>query len=223
MRPYYRRAGITIYHADCQEVLCGLQAESPVIVTDPPYGIRLTNNDRDGHRRASPYRIIGDDGAEASRGVLSFAERLRLPTIAFASPWHPWPGRWRNLIVWDKGESVGGGGDICTCLKRSWELIQVARNRPTNGPRLGSVWRYPVGPSASREHIAAKPVALMAALLRVFTRPGDCILDPFAGSGSTLVAAAECGRPAVGIEFEEKYCEIAARRIDAARLEQRAA
>ena len=136
-----------------------------------------------------------------------------MPAVIFASPFAPWRGSWRNLIAWDKGGAVGGGGDISTCLKRSWELIQIARNVPMNGQRDESVWRHVVVPDDSAFHVCAKPIGLMMRLIARFTSQNDTIFDPFAGSGSTLIAAADLNRKAIGIEIEERYCEIAARRL----------
>lgn len=180
-----------------------------LVLTDPPYGVKLRNGDVDGHRSKRWHGIPGDEDQSVGIEILEATDLH--PTIAFASPWKPWPGYWRNLIVWDKGGAVGGGGDIGKCLKRTWELIQVRNNEPLCGPRCDSVWRFPIVPADTALHIAAKPVELIIALLQQFG--GETILDPFAGSGTTLVAAKRLGRKSIGIEIEEKYCEIAARRL----------
>jgi len=121
--------------------------------------------------------------------------------------------------VWDKGGAVGGGGDVATCLKRTWELIQVARNGRMNGNRNGSVWRFPIVPQHSKEHIAAKPVELMCELIERFTQPGDTILDPFMGSGTTGVACVKTGRNFIGIEIDKGYFDIAQKRIEEAQMQ----
>lgn len=198
--------------ADCREVLPSLEGINAV-VTDPPYGIGLRNNDRDGHRAARSFNVIGDDSQDAGRHVLDWAEYTAIPTVAFASPFLPWPGEWRNLIVWDKGGAVGGGGDIATCLKRSWELIQVARNNAMNGARDESVWRCAITAADTELHICAKPVPLMRRLIERFTSRGDLILDPFAGSGTTGVACIETGRRFIGIEIDERYFRLSCNRI----------
>jgi site-specific DNA-methyltransferase (adenine-specific) len=209
MKPYYADDAVQIFHGDCREILPGLP-KVDLVLTDPPYGIGLRNGDVDGHRSERSFTIHGDDSAVLGQAVLdSFST---VPVIAFASPWQPWAGEWRNLIVWDKGGAVGGGGDIGTCLKRSWELIQVARNKPLRGARSESVVKFSVVPADTSRHIAAKPVDLCAWLLDKFSAPSDLILDPFMGSGTTLRAAKDLGRKAIGIEIEERYCEIAAKR-----------
>ena len=207
---------------DCLEVLKDLPAGSvDAVVTDPPYGIGLSNNDRDGHRRASPYTVAGDSDALAGNAILLWAEAAGIVTVTFASPWRPWSGNWRNLIVWDKGGAVGGGGDIGTCLKRSWELVQVARNGAMSGARAESVWRFPITPRDTAEHICAKPVALLAALITRFVPEDATVLDPFMGSGTTGVACVQTGRNFIGIEIDPTYYAIAERRIAEAQQQLR--
>lgn len=210
-KPFYEADGITLFCGDALFLLGCLDAS--LMLTDPPYGIRLANGDVDGHRSDRDFSIHGDESSVMGQTVLDYAAANDLPTIVFASPWKPWNGDWRNLIVWDKGGAVGGGGDIKTCLKRSWELIQVARNKPLNGQREESVVRFPMIPADTAQHIAAKPVGLICWLLKQFARRGDIILDPFAGSGTTLVAAKLQGHRAIGIEINEDYCRIAVERL----------
>lgn len=211
MKPYYQESGITIYHGDCREVLPTLAADA--MIADVPYGIGLRNGDVDGHRSDRSFEVCGDLDNEIALACIDWAAAQKIVSIVFASPWKPWPGDARNMIVWDKGGAVGGGGDISTCLKRSWELIQVYRNGPMNGRRIESVWRYPITPKDTKLHICAKPISLMRALICRFTNPVDRIVDPVCGSGPTLVAAKLEGRRAIGIEIEERYCEISANRL----------
>lgn len=205
----------TLYRANCLEVLPTL-ARVDAVVSDPPYGIGLPNHDGLGHFRSSWGTLAGDDDQAAGLAALSWADERKLPVVYFASPWKPWPGEWRNLIAWDKGGAVGGGGCTRTCLKRSWELIQVARNGTMNGGRDESVWRFSMLPSDCQEHVAAKPTELLQALIERFTQPRDVIADPFMGSGSTLVAAVQTGRAGIGIEIEPRYFDIACKRIETA-------
>jgi site-specific DNA-methyltransferase (adenine-specific) len=183
------------------------------VLVDPPYGIGLRNGDVDGHRSDRWGSIEGDEDGSLGVAVLEWARSERRTVATFASPWKPWPGQWRNLIVWDKGGAVGGGGDIATCLKRSWELVQVWNPEPIAGPRAESVWRVPIVPADTEDHICAKPVALLARLIEVFTPPGCVVLDPTCGSGTTGVAAIKTGRRFIGIEIDPGYADIARRRI----------
>lgn len=217
MKIMYDEDGILLLCGDCRELL-SLELDSSeqlAIVTDPPYGIKLKNHNTAASmtkKRSSlrSYDIEGDDDTSLGLEVLQFSEMRQIPIIYFGSPWMPWPGNWRNLIVWNKGGAVGGGGDTSTCLKRTWELIQVARNGRINGPRVESVWEFKVSPASSKLHPCQKPVPLMEKLLTVFLSPQTTVLDPFAGSGSTLVAAKNLGMKAVGVEICEEHCITAA-------------
>ena len=206
--PYYDQDGITIYHADCRDILPLLEPGSvDLVLTDPPYGIGLKENGRHGYN----WNIVGDANQEIGQIVLGWAASRDVATVTFAAPRKPWPGEWRQLLVWDKGGAVGGGGDIETCWKFSWELIQVARTGILNGRRDEAVLRFPVGQRNYHDHPAQKPVELVQYLLGKVG--GTTILDPFMGSGTTLRAAKDLGRKAIGIEIEERYCEIAVKRL----------
>jgi DNA modification methylase len=205
---------IQLLCGDCLALLPTL-GKVDAVITDPPYGIALANHDVDGHRSARSFSIVGDKDTATVKLILDWAEMNNLPTIAFASPAKPWPGKWRDRICWDKGGAVGGGGDVKMCLKRTWELIQVARTRRINGPRRESVWRYTMIGTDSADHVCAKPVDLMIALVETFTAPGETVLDPFMGSGPTGVACKALGRNFIGIDIEPRYVEIARRRIAA--------
>jgi site-specific DNA-methyltransferase (adenine-specific) len=209
VKPYYEQDGITIYHGDTLELLRILPGYT-AIVTDPPYGIALENHGMQGSHGWTT--VAGDADIRAGVAVCEMAARVRVPMIAFASPWKPWPGYWPNLLVWDKGGAVGGGGDTATTAKRTWELIQ-ARNVACRNGRPESVWRYPLTQNMLALHPTQKPEALMLRLIREFVEPEHQVFDPFMGSGTTLVAAKRLGRKAVGVEIEERYCEIAAKRL----------
>lgn len=203
-----------LWHGDCREVL-PLVSGFDAVITDPPYGISLENHGKaDGRRRGDDYTIAGDTCQSAGLHVLEFANKRGLPVLFFASPRKPWPGEWRNWLVWDKGGAVGGGGDVQTCWKQTWELIQVARNGPLKGARHESVIRWPVTPSDSVLHSCQKPVWLMEYLTN---KLGSMFpVDPFMGSGSTGVACMRLGIRFIGIELERKYFDIACERIERA-------
>ena len=211
----YQKGNVVLYHADCQSVLPSLDAHRLVLMTDPPYGIALENHDKTGKfRRKSTYAINGDNDNKVTLSILQWAEKQKIPTIVFASPWNIWPGKWRNMIVWDKTGVVGGGGDTARCLKRTWELILTARNGPLNGSRDESVWR--IAPHTSEwqgTHIATKPISLMMKLIDKFTKETDTVFDPFTGSGTTGVACIKTGRAFIGCEKEKQFYDLAKSRI----------
>lgn len=213
----------TLYQADCRDLLARLDLEAEAVITDPPYGVGLRNGDVDGHRSNHWDSIAGDSDSTLGQSVLEWALSVPTRTVAaFASPWAPWSGKWRNLIAWNKGGAVGGGGDIRTCLKRSWELLQVRNPNPIyEGGRAESVWHFPMVPSDTSLHICAKPEGLMARILTTFVSQHEVVCDPFMGSGSTGVACMDLGRRFIGVEIESKYFDIACRRIDQAQKQQR--
>lgn len=207
MKPYYQESGITIYHGDCREILPTLPRVD-LVLTDPPYGIRLENHGAGKERRAESFNIRGDYSGELGEFICS---AWTGPMVVFASPKSPWPGAWRQYLVWDKGPAVGGGGDVAKCWKYDWELIQIRNTGNLEGQRDSSVLRYWITPATSKDHPAQKPLELIQYLL--WKVKSKIILDPFMGSGTTLLAAKNLGLQAIGIEIEEQYCEIAAQRL----------
>lgn len=209
MTPYFERNGITIYHGDCREILPTL-GPVDLVLTDPPYGVSLENHGRgDGRRRDVDWTIAGDQDTTLGQEIIDYC-RSRWPIAAFASPRRPWAGEWRSFLVWHK-PGVGVGGDPELCWMADWELIQVANNRKLEGPKESAVIRWPVSSASFSDHPCAKPVGLCRKLIQKLG--GETILDPFMGSGTTLRAAMDLGRKAIGIELEEKWCEIAAKRL----------
>lgn len=213
-RVYYESEGVTLYLGDCRDVLPTLTPlDFGALVTDPPYGLAYETN----HRRASGAaaswigtQIAGDDGIAIRDAVLAWAGEL--PSVVFGSWKAPRPATVREVLVWDKGPA-SGMGDLRLPWKRSWEEVYVI-GVGFVGPRDEGVlkghsiisWE-----SHGRAHPNEKPLTLMRYL--VSKCPPGAILDPFAGSGTTLVAAKLMGRPCVGIEIEERYCEITAERL----------
>lgn len=202
----------TLLCADCLPLLPTL---GPVdcMITDPPYGIRLANHARGRERGDYAYTIVGDDSRLSGVAALAWAAGRGLPTLAFASPMLPWPGQWRQWLVWDKGAKYGGGGDMRTCWKQSWELLQVARNKPLHGPRDEGVLRFAPVPLGAYVHPAEKPLALLRYLVRKLTQPGDVVVDPFLGSGTTAIACLQLGRACIGIEIEPAVFALACQQV----------
>jgi len=207
MEPFYDKDGIQIYCGDCREILPTLESVD-LVLTDPPYGIGLKEHGRHGYN----WEIAGDSDSSVGQYVCDWAERFGLPTICFSSPMKPFTGKWRQFLVWNKSGAVGGGGDIATCWKFSHETIQVARTPKLQGSRDESVLYFPIGQDSFVYHPVEKPLRLIKYLLAKVE--SETILDPFMGSGTTLVAAKLLGRKAIGIEIEEKYCEIAVKRLE---------
>jgi DNA modification methylase len=225
MTPYYEHGGITIYHGDCREVLSRLDLVD-LIVTDPPYGIGYVSGQRDAMGTLGP--IVGDRDSAAVVEILGLAVKT-LREARHAYIFGPLdlsslPLGGRTELIWDKG-SVGMG-DLSLPWGSSHERIafgvriKSAKNRSDgygNGAarlRRGTVLRVPrMNSRQNANHPTEKPVALLRELIESSSRIGEIVLDPFMGCGSTLVAAAKEARRAIGIEIEERYCEIAAKRL----------
>jgi DNA modification methylase len=209
---------IKLYRGDCRKILGRLDVASiAAVITDPPYGIRLADHDFKFSRRRRPRTIIGDLNQEVGEAVLEWAAANNLPTAFFASPYRPWRGKWRNVLVWDKGPATGRGGDPRTCWKRTFDLIQVTRNGPLRNGRREAVLRYHMRPDLWTDHPAQKPVPLLADLVEALTDFGDTVFDPFMGSGSTALACMQTGRNFIGVEIDPDHFARARRRIRAAR------
>jgi hypothetical protein len=213
--PYYSDDKVTLYHGDCREIAEWLEAD--VLVTDPPYGIshrsgyssRLYGRVADRYQTASGDAIASDTDTDARDTVLeAWGPR---PAVVFGSHRAPFPAGYRTALIWDKGEA-SGMGDLSIPWKPSWEMVFVLGDGFA-GRRTGAVLRYFVPPRVSmgRCHPNQKPTSLLTDLLQKC--PPGVVADPFAGSGSTLVAAKALGRRAIGVELDEAYCEIAAKRL----------
>lgn len=197
MKPYYEQDGITIYHGDCLEIVPLVRASA--IVTDPPYGMSY----RSGWSEAT---VSGDETADVRDAVL---RAWGGAALVFGRWSVPRPAGTRVRLVWDKGEWPGMG-DLRLPWGPSDEEIYVIGDGFT-GKRTGTVLRVNRVGAALADHPTEKPVALLQRLIDAC--PAGVILDPFMGGGTTLVAAKRLGRKAIGIEIEERYCEIAARRL----------
>jgi predicted RNA methylase len=216
----YQRGDVTLYHCDFRNSTELHRASA--VITDPPYGIALENHCEsqcwDGTRRQSrtpaSWSIANDDSQDCAMLLAGECGKHKIPLAMFGSPYLPYPGEWRNILVWDKGPAVGGGGDPAKCLKRTFELIFIANNGDLRLSRGESVLRFHVVPTDFALHPAQKPVDLMEYLVLQMTDPGDFVFDPFSGSGSTAVACINTGRRFTGYEIDAKRFDVACQRID---------
>lgn len=210
MKPYYEHAGITIYHGDCREVLLDLP-KCDLVLTDPPYGIQWSRGEHRSRASKEHIGIKGDSDTTVRDAVLLLLKDL--PGLIFGSFYAPFPESIKQVIVWEKSTNCGVVGST-TGFRRDVEPIFIVGAWPVSTVRRGSVLRT----YRSQSHICAdtghphtKPVSLIVDLLEL--APVGSVVDPFCGSGSILVAAKLDARAAIGIEIEERYCEIAAKRL----------
>ena len=198
MTPYYESGGITIYHGDCREILPTLPSVD-LVLTDPPYGIgedggRFRDRKGGGHRVLPKMKWDNNPpSTETFAAVLTAGHNQVI-----------WGGNYftnslpvsRGWLYWQK--LMGGNfsdGELAW-TSRNAALREFTKCNKEHG----------------KEHPTQKPVELMRWCIGFFPN-AQTILDPFMGSGTTLRAAKDLGRKAIGIEIEERYCEIAAKRL----------
>ena len=239
MTPYYQDESVCIYHGDCLEVFAaGVLPKMDHAIFDPPYSEWVHDKSRMGAKRS-----VGDkenrfaDGGFSRQKDIGFAaldEDTREKVAAWigghVSRWSlafcdvESSHLWRDAFVdfgldyvrtgaWVK---VGGTpqftGDRPAAGFEAITIAHAKGRKRWNGGGAHAVWTVPIV-RVERVHTTQKPEELMAQLLAQFTDPGDAIIDPFMGSGTTLVAAKRLGRKAIGIERERKYCDLAIERL----------
>ncbi len=188
MKPYYQDKWVTIYHGDCREILPSLP-KVDLVLTDPPYG----------HGK----RLNGGTWGNHESWDNQTSEIV--PSLVAKTPSIVWGGQFYQLPI-NRGWLIWYKRDAATSMSDA-ELAWTNLNMNT------LLFDYPIAAvNAERVgHPTQKPVALFCWCLQ-FLRDAQTILDPFLGSGTTCVAAKKLNRTSIGIEIEEKYCEIAARR-----------
>lgn len=218
--PYYQDEHVTLYYGDCLTEHRGwLQADA--LVTDPPYGrdwkqgnIKearwLKAQDSDAHSG------IANDGDTTVRDAVLSAYSTR-SWIAFGDLMLQPPEATKLTAIYWKDSGTSGFRGAVAGVRRDAEAIYFGGRQATGLGGRSSVFRFGGSVSGSHGltgatgHPHTKPVSLMEALIELL--PPGTIADPFAGSGSTLVAARNLGRKAIGVELEERYCEVVAKRL----------
>src|ERR1039458_3514197 len=208
-KPYYEHAGITIYHGDCR-ALMSLGLSCDACITDPPYGMNWNTDSR----RFSG----GSDESLARRGSGKASPRVNGDGQPFEP--NPWISMKRVVFF--------GFQHFCNKLVPGSVLVWLKRNDDAFGTFLSDAdlaWMKGgcgvycrrdftlMGETSDRLHPTQKPLPLMEWVIAQATEVTDTILDPYMGSGTTLVAAKKMAHKAIGIEIEERYCEIAAKRL----------
>ena len=216
IKPYYESDGITIYNGDCRDVIPHL-GQVDHVITDPPYS-EVTH---EGARTSIDKKLVdfASVTAEELRDIFSSIAQTRW-VVAFMD--------WRHVAafeanppkglafirfgIWHKpngapqftGDRPGTGWEAIAIMHRDGQKLRW------NGGGHHAVYSYN---KVNGQHPTAKPERLVGQLVEQFTEPGEMVLDPFMGSGTTLVAAKMLGRRAIGIEREERYCAVAKARL----------
>ncbi len=206
--PVYDVDGITIYHADCADVLPDIDPKSvDLLLTDPPYGIRVnTDYTSRGHRKkvASVNNwpsVHGDTDLFDPTPLLPFGRLVLWGANNYADKLSPSP----SWIVWDRDS---GGSDTADAELAWTNLGGTVR-------KFRHLWNGVCRDSEIGFHVhpTQKPVALMRWIVEKWTEPGDLILDPYMGSGPVARACADLGRRYIGIEIVEEYVDAAINRL----------
>jgi site-specific DNA-methyltransferase (adenine-specific) len=239
VQPYYSDGSVTIYHGEALDIIPRLPVFD-AIITDPPYSSggamrsdRMTstvskyvqsgtyapradfsgdNRDQRGYLAwVSLWMAAAIQRATPGAIACLFTDWRQLPTTTDAFQAGGWV--WRGVAVWDKTLKARPAAGLFTAQTEFivWGTVGVREPRML-GYQIPGVFACGCPDMKDRDHIAEKPESVIHWLLSV-TAPNELVVDPFMGSGTTLVAAKNLGRRAIGIELEERYCEIAARRL----------
>jgi len=210
--PYYSDDFVTLYHGDCTQIAEWLVGD--VLVTDPPYGIGWPSGSM--HAAGKHMRVANSVNNDEDTSIRDTALAMwgKKPAVVFGSWRQPRPQDTKHRLIWHKTESYPGFRT--SAFYPSEEEIYILGSgwvgKPTPNVFITSELRSGgAGLVAKIGHPTPKPVGLMERLL--LKCPEGLISDPFAGSGSTLVAARQLLRKSIGVEMEESYCEIIAKRL----------
>jgi site-specific DNA-methyltransferase (adenine-specific) len=217
---YYADEHVTLYHGDCREVLPTLgQGSVDLVMTDPPFSIPVKYQDVDGvHPRSWGDLLVMEpffgDVLRQIRRVIKDTGQTYLCCdgdtypVFFKAAYSLWPQS--HMLVWYKPSGRWGRG-----WRHSYELVLHLRTSTTEyaeGFRQDVIGIMPVR-TLNRQHPAEKPGDLWSFMAEGMPRANYTVLDPFVGSGSLLDWAKQRGQKAIGVEIEERYCEIAAKRL----------
>lgn len=244
MKPYYSDDFVTLYHAACQDVLPMLDSVDHVI-TDPPYSEHVHGKSRRGSSLPDAHEFPACISRARELGFVSLTpDLMQFCAGEFARLSQRWvlafsdvesATDWRLALEAVKLDYVRTGAWIKVGATpqftgdrpaAGFEAITIAHpkgRKRWNGGGTHAVWSEPIvlnrGGNDPRLHTTQKPLTLMRRLVSLFTDEGETILDPFAGSGTTGVAAATLGRKAILVEMSEQYCDVIAKRLEKVQMQ----
>jgi site-specific DNA-methyltransferase (adenine-specific) len=223
-KPFFQNDLVTLYHGDSLEILASLGDESvDCVITDPPYTERTHQkaraNTSEGVREGISFTAFSDEDleialAECGRVTKGWVVANLDYNHAFNFERNPPKGlRQMRIGVWLKnnpmpqitGDRPGQGWEAISYLHK------VGKKSAWNGG--GQSGNYTSNLATPTGHPTPKPLKMVTSFVERFSNAGDLILDPFAGGGTTLLAARNLGRKVIGVELEEKYCELIANRL----------
>ena len=188
------------------------QRKANLVLTDPPYGMSYKSNMRTASKKFD--ELVNDD-----KILTDWIEHAKVNSNGWVFCFTTWKvlsqwiqpfrdfGELTNMIVWFKGG--GGIGDLKKTFSTDHEIALVTnRDAELKGKRIGSVWTFAKDAATDYKHPTQKPVALLAEAIDKTTGKGDAVLDPFLGSGTTLIEAEQVGRTCFGMELSPQYCDV---------------
>ncbi len=237
--PYYQDGLTTIYHGDCREILPGI-SDVDLVLTDPPYSISVAGMS---HVRAPGQGVRNFDFCQGDSDWAAMTSKVVAAIKLCSAPsMYVWCGHRQfgplveclegagmatRFLVWSKqcpspappGSGWPSGAELCVYAYRPGRFwaYRGERSSPKSNVIVADSFRH--GMPGKWPHPTQKPSAVITPLILASSRSGDLVLDPFMGSGTTLIAAKNLNRRAIGIEIEERYCEIAAKRLSQEVLE----
>lgn len=217
MKPYYEQDGISIYHGDCISVLPHLP-KSDFALTDPPFAVRDDEWDvfEDEHEFAYfTGRWLAMCYSLCPVVACFFPDKF-VPLLREAAARRSIP--YRRALVWRKPPGSQYAGASLDGFWYDFEMIQVFGQPKTSVRKAQHFGVIEARTVAGQSHGCEKPVKLLQRLIEAYTEPGGTVIDPFCGTGTTLVAAKRVGRAAIGIEQSEEHCETACQRLHQAVL-----
>ncbi len=204
LRPYYQDEFVTLYCGDSRELLPSVQADC--LLTDPPYNVAFAG-------KATKHTTIKSGGyTTPDSAVGPIVVRMALPMVKRGAVF---PGT-RTLFAYPEPADIGcvycpSGAGIGRWGFTCFHPILFYGSRPNTVLTPSSIQSFAT--ADGYDHPCPKPMEWLTWLIRKVANTGETVLDPFAGSGTTLRAAKDAGLRAIGIEIEERYCEIAAQRL----------
>lgn len=206
IQPFYRDDQATIYHGDCRDIWPSIDTDGMVIITDPPYGINGADRHQPGAAEWEP--IAGDDDTDMAAWLMSaIGDRWAVVFGANTFPeLLPHRGRW---LCWDKRLTADADRMLGSPFELAWINTATGFDRMIRCLHGGVVNAN--GHGLKRVHPTEKPVSMLERVISL--APPGVIVDPFAGSGTTIRAAVNAGRQAIGIELEQRYCHAAVDRL----------
>jgi len=202
MEPYYKDESVELYCGDCRELLPVVARRCAACITDPPYGVNYKYTPSYSDNSGEDYAAL----ISKFLGIVNDTCDISIITPGISNMWLYPAAKW--VLCWNKPNSMRrnmlGGFNM-------WEPILFYGKKVIYQDSYTVAVVPSKGPEA--QHPCPKPLKLLTWLVRISTKSGDTIVDPFAGSGTTLVAAKLMGRRAIGIEIDKSYCNIIVERL----------